>query len=120
MWRGSPIRRERNLRTNDCPLAKFIDWCALQAAAMLPAIRKCARGESKLTEALEFLNGPNFLPAESRLAELDFTSKVHFTFPSPRPCEFVENNFVHGALYRRARNWQKFPTLILLHGGSDS
>ena len=84
---------------------------------MLPSIRKCARGDSKLTEAIEFLNGPNFIPAESKPAELEFTSNIHFTFPSPRPCEFAENNVVHGRLYRRAKDWQKFPTLILLHGG---
>jgi hypothetical protein len=101
------------------PLAKFIDWCALQAAAMLPSFRKCARGDSKLTEAVEFLSGPNFIPAESRPAELEFTSKIHFTFPSPRPCNFAENNIVHGRLYRRAKDWQKFPTFILLHGGGD-
>lgn len=101
------------------PLAKFIDWYALQFAAMLPSIRKCARGDSKLTEAVEFLNGPNFIPAESRPAELEFTSNIHFTFPSPRPCEFAENNVVHGRLYRRSKDWQRFPSLILLHGGSD-
>jgi hypothetical protein len=33
--------------------AEFIDWYALQAAAMLPSIRKCARGDSKLTEAVD-------------------------------------------------------------------
>jgi len=38
------------------PLATFIDWSALQAVAMLPSIRECARGDSKLTEAIEFLN----------------------------------------------------------------
>ena len=101
------------------PLAKFIDWYFLQAAAMLPPIRKCARGESKLTEAVEFLNGPNFIPAESNPAGLEFKSKIHFTFPSPRPCKFAENNIVHGRLYRRAKDWQKFPTVILLHGGGD-
>jgi pimeloyl-ACP methyl ester carboxylesterase len=101
------------------PIAKFVDWCALQFAAMLPSIRKCARGDSKLAEAVEFLNGPNFIPAESRPAALEFTSNIHFTFPSPRPCEFAENNVVHGCLYRRAKDWQKFPTLILLHGGVD-
>jgi hypothetical protein len=63
------------------PLAKFIDWCALQAAAMLPSFRKCVRGDSKLTEAVEFLIGPNFIPAESRPAELEFTSKIHFYLP---------------------------------------
>ena len=101
------------------PLAKLMDWSALQAVAMLPSIRKCARGDSKLTEAIEFLNGPNFIPAESKPAELEFKSKIHFTFPSPRPCEFAENNIVHGRLYTRAKDWQKFPTIILLHGGGD-
>ena len=101
------------------PLAKFIDWHALQFAAMLPSIRKCARGDSKLAEAVEFLNGPNFIPTESKPAELEFKSNIHFTFPSPRPCEFAENNVVHGSLYRRAKHWQKFPTLIYLHGGGD-
>ena len=101
------------------PLAKFIDWYSLQVAAMLPSIRKCARGDSKLTEAVEFLNGPNFIPAESKPAELEFTADIHFKFPSPRPCEFMENNIVHGRLYRRAKDWQRFPTIILLHGGGD-
>jgi pimeloyl-ACP methyl ester carboxylesterase len=101
-------------------LAKFVDWYALQAATMLPFLRKCARGDSKLTEAIEFVNGPNFIPAESKPAKLEFKSKIHFNFPSPRPCEFAENNVVHGRLYRRAKNWQKFPTIILLHGGGDS
>jgi pimeloyl-ACP methyl ester carboxylesterase len=101
------------------PLAKFIDWYSLQVAAMLPSIRKCARGDSKLTEAMEFLNGPNFIPAESKPAELKFRSNIHFEFPSPRPCEFAENNIVHGCLYRRAKDWQKFPSVILLHGGGD-
>src|SRR6266496_5555994 len=100
-------------------LAKSIDWHALQVAATFPSVRKCARGDSKLTEAVEFLNGPNFIPAESKPAELEFTSKIHFTFPSPRPCEFAENNIVHGRLYRRTKDWQKFSTLILLHGGGD-
>jgi pimeloyl-ACP methyl ester carboxylesterase len=101
------------------PLAKFIDWYALQAAARLPSIRKCARGDSKLTEAIEYLNGPDFIPAESKPAELEFKSNIHFTFQSPQPCEFAENNVVHGRLYRRAKDWQKFPTIILLHGGGD-
>jgi hypothetical protein len=87
------------------PLAKFIDWYALQFAAMLPSIRKCARGDSKLAEAIEFLNGSNFIPAESKPAELEFKSKIHFQFPSPHPCEFAENNVVHGRLYRRAKDW---------------
>jgi pimeloyl-ACP methyl ester carboxylesterase len=101
------------------PLAKFIDWCVLQAATVSISARKCDKENAKLTEAIEFLNGPNFIPAESKPAELEFTSNIHFKFPSPRPCEFAENNVVHGRLYRRAKDWQKFPILLLLHGGGD-
>jgi len=43
------------------PLAKLMDWSALQAAAMLPSIRKCARGDAKLTEAIE-MNRISFPP----------------------------------------------------------
>lgn len=101
------------------PLAKSIDWCSLQVAAMLPTFRKCARGDSNLTEAMEFLNGPHFIPTASSPARLEFASNMRFQFPSPRPCEFAENNVVHGRLYRRAQDWQQFPTIILLHGGGD-
>jgi hypothetical protein len=100
-------------------LAEFIDWQALQVAALLPSFRKCANADSKLAEAVAFLNGPNFIPAESKSARLEFTSNIHFKFSSPRPCEYIENNVVHGHLYPRARDWQKFPTIILLHGGGD-
>jgi hypothetical protein len=101
------------------PLAKFIDWYAIQALAVLKSVRKSKVPDSRLKEAVEFLNGPNFIPAESKPAELEFTSKIHFKFPSPRPCEFVENNVVHGRFYRRGNDWQKFPAVILLHGGGD-
>lgn len=102
------------------PLAIFIDWYGLQAISVLiMSARKCDRGNSKLTEAIEFLNGPNFIPAESSPGELEFTSKFHFKFQSPRPCEFAENNVAHGRLYRRTEDWRKFPTIILLHGSGD-
>jgi pimeloyl-ACP methyl ester carboxylesterase len=102
------------------PLAKFIDWCALQAASvLLVSARKCDRANVSLAEAIEFLNGPNFIPAESKPAELEFISNIHFKFPSPRPCEFEENNVVHGRLYRGAKAWQERPLIILLHGGGN-
>jgi pimeloyl-ACP methyl ester carboxylesterase len=101
------------------PLAKLMDWCVIQAAMVGISARKCDQNNAKLAEAIEFLNGPNFIPAESQPAEPEFTSNIHFKFPSPRPCEFAENNIVHGRLYRRTKDWQKFPTLILLHGGRD-
>ena len=100
------------------PLAKFIDWYAIQVASvLLISARERDRSNSGLAEAMEFLTGPDFLPAESKSARLEFTSDLHFKFPSPRPCEFAENNVVHGRLYRCADAWQKKPAIILLHGG---
>jgi dienelactone hydrolase len=101
------------------PLAKFIDWCGLQAVPLVVSARKCDKNNTKLAEAIEFLNGPNFIPAESKPAELEFTSDIHFKFPSPKPCEFAENNVVHGRLYRCPDAWQKRPVIVLLHGSLE-
>src|ERR1700733_6431660 len=102
------------------PLAKFIDWCAIQAASvLLISARRCDRSNSKLADAIEFLNGPDLIPAERKPAELEFISNIQFKFPSPRPCQFAENNVVHGRLYRCADAWQEKPVIILLHGGGN-
>ena len=108
------------------PLAKFIDRSVLQIGyAMLPQpIWREAANERdlKLEQAVQFLNGPDFIPAESQPAQLDFipdTSRGRFRFPTPRPCEFAENNVVHGRLYRCADPWQERPVIVLLHGGGD-
>ena len=102
------------------PLAKFIDRSALQIAyAMLPQSmwREAANERDlKLEQAVQFLNGPDFIPAESQPAQLDFgpdTSGGRFRFPTPQPCEFAENNVVHGRLYRCGERWQERPVVIL-------
>ena len=106
--------------------AKFIDWSVLQIGyAMLPRSmwRESANERDlKLEQAVQFLNGPDFTPAESEPAQLDFgpdASGGRFHFPTPRICEFAENNVVHGRLYRCADAWRKRPIVILLHGGGD-
>ena len=108
------------------PLAKFIDRSVLQIGyAMLPqSIWREGANERdlKLEQAVQFLNGPDFIPAESQPAQLDFMpdgSGGRFRFPTPRPCEFAENNVVHGRLYRCADAWQERPVIVLLHGGGD-
>jgi pimeloyl-ACP methyl ester carboxylesterase len=108
------------------PFAQFIDWSVLQIAyAMLPqSIWREAENERdlKLEQAVQFLNGPDFIPAESQPAQLNFgpdASGGRFRFPSPRPCEFAKNNVVHGRLYRCADAWQKRPVIVSLHGGGD-
>ncbi len=53
------------------PLAKFIDWSVLQIGyAMLPqsSWREAANERDlKLELAVQFLNGPHFIPAESMI-----------------------------------------------------
>jgi pimeloyl-ACP methyl ester carboxylesterase len=108
------------------PLAKFIDWSILQIGyAMLPQSMwqgSANERDLKLEQAVQFLNGPDFIPAESQPAQLDFIPNApggRFRFPTPRPCEFAENNVVHGRLYRCAEAWQKRPVIVSLHGGGD-
>src|ERR1039458_8185330 len=85
------------------PLAKFIDWYALQCAwtLRLKSVRKWNVPNAKLAEALSFLNGLDFIPSESKPAKIEFNREfncdkpgVHFKFPTQRRCEFAENNII--------------------------
>ena len=77
----------------------------------------------RLEEALAFLNGPDFIPTESRPARPEFNSAKSghgFCFPAPRPSKFPENNTAYGRLFPCAEQWQERPAMILLHGaGGD-
>ncbi len=98
------------------PLAKFIDWSALQMAYVVAPLRHAPKPKWKLEEALEFLNGPAFIPAASDPARMEFDGPRHFKFPTPRPSEDKENNIVYGRLYRCAERWRERPVIILLDG----
>ena len=98
------------------PLAKFIDWSALQMAYVVAPLRHAPRPKWKLEEALEFLNGPDFIPAASDPARIEFDGPRHFKFPTPCPDKFEENNIVYGRLYRCAERWQERPVIVLLDG----
>ena len=98
------------------PLAKFIDWSTLQMAYAVVRLKHAPKPKWKLEEALEFLKGPDFIPAASDSARIEFDGSWRFKFPTPRPCEFAENNVVHGRLYRCTEHWQERPVIILLDG----
>jgi len=99
------------------PLAKLMDWWAIQAATrMMPANDL----NSRLEEALKFLKDPDFITTQSQPAQVEFKDALHFTFPTPRPCEFPENNVVHGRIYRCPGRWQERPAILLLPGWNDS
>ena len=98
------------------PLAKFIDWSVLQMAYAVIGLKHAARPQWKLEEALDFLNGPDFIPVASDPARMEFDGRRHFTFPTPRPSIVTENNVVYGRLDRCAKRWQERPAIILLDG----
>jgi len=64
------------------PLAKLMDWSAVQAAALMMSADDL---NSKLEEAIQFLKAPDFIPADSRPAQVEVNGALHFTFPTPRP-----------------------------------
>ncbi|HEX2751286.1 MAG TPA: alpha/beta hydrolase family protein, partial [Verrucomicrobiales bacterium] len=97
------------------PLAKFIDWSAFQVACAL-CLRTVPESKWKLEEALEFLNGPDFISAGSDPAQMEFAGPRHFKFASPRPGEDEKNNIVYGRLHRCEGRWQERPVIILLDG----
>ena len=79
-----PSKKQRMI----APLAKFIDWSVLQAgyAMLSPSVLRESTNERdlKLEQAVQFLNGPDFIPAESQPAQLDFGPDalgVRFRFP---------------------------------------
>jgi hypothetical protein len=99
------------------PLAKFIDWSALQMVyAIGMRYSNVPKSKWKLEEAIEFLKGPDFIPAASDPAQIEFDGPRQFEFPTPRPGKVEENNIVYGRLYRCAGRWQQRPVIILLDG----
>jgi hypothetical protein len=58
------------------PLAKFIDWSVLQMAYAIAGLKHAPKPKWKLEEALEFLNGPDFIPAASDPARIEFDGPV--------------------------------------------
>ena len=98
------------------PLAKFIDWSVIQMACAVVGLRHVPKPKWKLEEALEFLNGPDFIPAASNAARIEFDGPRHFKFPTPCPDKFEENNIAYGRLYRCAERWQERPVIMLLDG----
>jgi hypothetical protein len=100
----------------NAPLARLIDWSVLQLAYAVVGLRHAPRPKWKLEEALGFLNGPDFIPAASDPARIEFDGPRHFTFPTPLPGKVEENNIVYGRLYRCAERWQERPVIILSDG----
>jgi len=99
------------------PLERLMDWSAIQVTTLMMPGNRC---DWRLEEALRFLKGPDFVFTDSQPAQVEFNGSLHFRFPTPRPCQFADNNVVQGRLYRCAERWQQRPVIILLPGYNDS
>jgi dienelactone hydrolase len=101
-------------------LARFIDWFGIQALSV--RMSRLDNRNPRVEQAVQFVSGPDFIPAESRSAKLEFKperNRLHFQYPSPRPSGYAQNDTVPGRLYRCEGRWQDRPAVILLHGAGD-
>ena len=99
------------------PLEQLQDWSAFQVSTLMVPANRC---DWRLEEALRYLKGPDFVFTDNQPAQVEFNGSLHFRFPAPRPCDFKENNVVHGRLCRCAERWQERPVIVLLPGYNDS
>lgn len=91
----------------------------LDRLAIFLARRSPQRGVTQPDEATRvarLLTHRDFYSHDVAPAEIQFHGKHHFTFSSPLPCPWAQNNTVPGRIYRRGDDWTKHPVVILLHG----
>jgi pimeloyl-ACP methyl ester carboxylesterase len=68
-------------------------------------------------EAEKLLSDPRFFSGFNEITpELVFTSAHDFEFSSPIPSRWAQNNRVFGKLFRAGTDWERRPSVILLHG----
>ncbi len=100
------------------PFWRFLDWLAIQyAASRMPDDYGT---NPRLEEATRLVKGSAFLSADVAAADVLFSTEGEFTFPSPLPSPFEENNIVFGRLYPRGSDWREGPVVVLVHGWNDA
>jgi len=99
-------------------LARPLDRCAIRSAcgSVLPS----PDGRPHAEEAAAFLTRPDFFAPNVARAELKFTGKSSFEFPSPVHTDSPTNDRVRGRCEFAAHEWRERPSVILLHGWNAS
>jgi len=93
-----------------------MDWSAIQIVARMTSANA---SDPRLEEALQFLKGPDFVPADSQPAQMEFNGPLHFRFPPPA-MRILGKQRRSWTVYRCPRRWQERPVIILLAGWNDS
>src|SRR4051812_35183079 len=99
-------------------ISRSLDRLIIHLAAK--AMSLPGRHEPHAKEAAVLLNHPDFFCnfAQSP-GDFVFTDENSFQFHSQISTPWRSNNLVRGKLFCCEKNWQEFPTVILLHGWND-
>jgi dienelactone hydrolase len=95
-------------------IAKPLDRFAIRSAcgSVLPS----PDGQSHAAEALELLRSPDFFSPAVEMPQINFISKSRFEFASPIKSGVENNDVVRGRFEPAGKDWQRRPSVILLHG----
>ena len=91
-------------------LDQFAIWLARRSPQRGVALPDEAARVAKL------LAHPDFYSDAVAAAAPEFHHQHHFSFNSPLPCPWPQNNIVPGRIYRSGEDWTKRPVVLLLHG----
>ncbi|MEO6034697.1 MAG: alpha/beta hydrolase family protein [Verrucomicrobiota bacterium] len=99
-------------------LTRSIDRVIIRLATS--AIPSAQRHEAHAAEAAALLDHLDFFSNEAQApADFFLTQQNEFEFLSSIATPWENNNRVRGKLFPCAGDWEKFPTVILLHGWND-
>lgn len=99
-------------------LSRALDRLVIRLAAN--AMPPPGQHQPHMDEAVELLQHPDFFCDFIQSPnDLRFVDDNKFQFRSAISTPWDENNLVHGKLFCCSKDWQKFPSVILLHGWND-
>ena len=99
-------------------IARPLDRYAIRSAcgSVLPSPDR----QTHADEATELIQRPDFFSPDVVPAALRFTDKTSFEYPSQVRTGSPSNDMVRGACEFAGQDWQKRPSVILLHGWNAS
>jgi hypothetical protein len=96
-------------------VTKPLDWFTIQLARL--SVHSGNGTDEHVTAAQSLLDAPDFFcDFVEAPCDLRFESEREFTFASALKTPWLENNLVHGRLFRCVKHWRDQPVVILLHG----
>jgi dienelactone hydrolase len=95
-------------------ITRPLDRCAMRSAC--GSVRPSPDGDCRVEAALAMLRRPDFFAPDVPLPQIEELPRDTFRFRSPVESSAPENNIVPGRMFRVEGDWQRRPTVILLHG----